>query len=49
MRSAWSHLDEAAFEQLIESHAAKRQSTEAAEGLASYAERRPARWGKTRS
>src|SRR6267154_2625204 len=49
MRSAWSHLDEAAFEQLIESHAAKRQSTEAAEGLASYAQKRPARWGKTRS
>ena len=48
LRSAWSNLDEAAFDQLIESHAAKRQSTEAAEGLASFAQKRPARWGKTR-
>ena len=48
LRCAWSNLDEAAFDQLIESHAAKRQSTEAAEGLASFAQKRPARWAKTR-
>jgi methylglutaconyl-CoA hydratase len=47
MRSGWSDLDEATFEQLIESHAAKRQSSEAAEGLASFAQKRPARWDKT--
>jgi methylglutaconyl-CoA hydratase len=33
-----------AMARLIESHAAKRRSEEAAEGLASYAEKRPARW-----
>jgi methylglutaconyl-CoA hydratase len=45
LRSAWSDLDEAAFAALVESHAAKRQSAEAAEGLASFAEKRPGRWG----
>lgn len=44
LRSAWSHLDEAAFTALIESHSAKRQSDEAAEGLAAFLEKRPARW-----
>ena len=44
MRSAWSHLDEAAFSALIETHSAKRQSAEAAEGLAAFLEKRPARW-----
>jgi len=29
---------------LIEAHAAKRQSAEAAEGFASFHEKRPARW-----
>jgi methylglutaconyl-CoA hydratase len=48
MRSAWSSFDEATFDRLIESHAAKRQSSEAAEGLASFAQKRPARWGKSR-
>ena len=33
---------------LIESHAAKRQSAEAAEGLASFAEKRAARWETVR-
>jgi len=47
LRSAWSNLDDAAFDRLIESHAVKRQSPEAAEGLASFAQKRPARWGKT--
>jgi len=44
LQSAWSHVDAAAFERLVESHAAKRQSAEAAEGLASFAEKRAARW-----
>ena len=35
---------QAAFAALIESHAAKRQSAEAAEGLASFAEKRAAKW-----
>ncbi len=47
MRSGWSNFDEATFDQLVESHAAKRQSAEAAEGLASFAQKRPARWGKS--
>ena len=46
LRSAWSHLDEAAFAALVESHALKRQSPEAAEGLASFAEKRAATWAK---
>jgi methylglutaconyl-CoA hydratase len=44
LRSAWSHLDEAAFTALIEAHAAKRQSQEAAEGFAAFLEKRPASW-----
>jgi methylglutaconyl-CoA hydratase len=32
------------FDRLVLQHAAKRQSEEAAEGLASFAERRAARW-----
>jgi methylglutaconyl-CoA hydratase len=44
LRSAWSDLDEAAFTALIESHAAKRQSAEAGEGLASFVEKRAPRW-----
>ena len=44
LRSAWSNLDEAAFAALVEGHAAKRQSSEAAEGLASFAEKRAGRW-----
>jgi methylglutaconyl-CoA hydratase len=38
-------VDEATFDRLVESHAAKRQSAEAAEGLASFAGKRAARWG----
>ena len=37
-------LDATAFDRLVESHAIKRQSAEAAEGLASFAEKRAARW-----
>jgi methylglutaconyl-CoA hydratase len=44
LESAWAHLDEAAFERLIESHAETRRSAEAAEGLASFAQKRAARW-----
>jgi methylglutaconyl-CoA hydratase len=41
---AWSDVDEAAFERLVEAHAAKRRSAEAAEGLASFAQKRAAKW-----
>ena len=44
LQSAWSHLDDAAFNALIEVHAAKRQSDEAAEGFAAFMEKRPASW-----
>lgn len=40
----WGSVDEATLERLIAQHAAKRCSAEAAEGLASFAEKRPARW-----
>lgn len=46
LRYAASHLDDAAFTALVESHAAKRQSAEAVEGLASFAEKRSAKWSK---
>jgi methylglutaconyl-CoA hydratase len=46
LRSAWSDLDEKDFSDIVESHAKKRQSSEAAEGLASFAEKRAARWQK---
>jgi methylglutaconyl-CoA hydratase len=42
--SAWAHLDDSAFSHLVESHADKRLSAEAAEGLASFAEKRAAAW-----
>jgi len=41
---AFGRLDEQTFDDLVERHAAKRQSEEAAEGLASFAEKRPAKW-----
>jgi methylglutaconyl-CoA hydratase len=44
LASAWSDLDEATFERLVDAHATKRRSAEAAEGLASFAEKRAARW-----
>jgi methylglutaconyl-CoA hydratase len=46
MRSTRSDLDETDFSALVESHAKKRQTAEAAEGLASFAEKRAARWHK---
>jgi len=45
LKGAFGNLDDAAFTALIESHAAKRQSAEAAEGLASFKEKRAAKWG----
>lgn len=44
LESAWAQLDDAAFSRLVERHAAKRQSAEAAEGLASFAAKRAAVW-----
>jgi methylglutaconyl-CoA hydratase len=44
LRHAWSNLEESVLTGLIETHAAKRQSEEAAEGFASFLEKRPARW-----
>jgi methylglutaconyl-CoA hydratase len=41
---AWGGLEEAKLDRLIEIHARKRQSAEAAEGLLSFAEKRSARW-----
>jgi methylglutaconyl-CoA hydratase len=41
---ARSDLDEVKFNRLVEVHARKRQSAEAAEGLLSFAQKRPARW-----
>jgi methylglutaconyl-CoA hydratase len=46
LRSAWSDLDDTAFADSVESHARKRQSAEAAEGLASFAEKRAGNWNK---
>jgi methylglutaconyl-CoA hydratase len=44
LQRAFGDLSDAAFARLIESHAAKRQSPEAAEGLASFKEKRAAKW-----
>jgi methylglutaconyl-CoA hydratase len=44
LRSGWSHLDETAFSELVDAHAAKRQSEEAAEGFAAFREKRRPRW-----
>ncbi len=44
LASAWSDIDAATFTALVEAHADKRKSAEAAEGLASFAEKRAARW-----
>ncbi|MGE5638776.1 MAG: enoyl-CoA hydratase-related protein [Clostridia bacterium] len=41
---AWGVPGEETFERLVRQHAAKRRSAEAAEGLASFAEKRPGRW-----
>jgi methylglutaconyl-CoA hydratase len=44
LESAWGGFDRATFDALSASHAAKRRSVEAGEGLASFAEKRPAKW-----
>ena len=44
LEAAFGDVSEQEFAALIESHAAKRQSAEAAEGLASFAEKRAAKW-----
>jgi methylglutaconyl-CoA hydratase len=44
LASAFGHPDAETFEALVEQHAVKRQTDEAAEGLASFAEKRAARW-----
>jgi methylglutaconyl-CoA hydratase len=46
LKSASSDLDVPDFDALIDSHSAKRQSAEAGEGLASFAEKRAGRWTK---
>lgn len=46
LRYAWGNLERSAFTGLIETHAAKRQSEEAAEGFASFLEKRSARWNQ---
>jgi methylglutaconyl-CoA hydratase len=44
LASAWGGFDRAKFDALSASHAAKRRSAEAGEGLASFVEKRPAKW-----
>jgi len=44
LQSAWGGFSRATFEGLVESHAAKRRSHEAVEGLTSFAEKRAANW-----
>jgi methylglutaconyl-CoA hydratase len=42
---AWGSMDGATLDRLVGQHAAKRRSAEGAEGLASFVEKRAARWG----
>jgi methylglutaconyl-CoA hydratase len=44
LRSAWGNVEDEAFARLVECHAAQRQSAEAAEGFASFLEKRSPRW-----
>jgi methylglutaconyl-CoA hydratase len=44
LESAWGGFDTATLNALIDSHATARQGPDAAEGLASFAEKRPAAW-----
>ncbi len=44
LASAWGKVSDELFERLVAQHAAKRRSSEAAEGLASFREKRPATW-----
>ena len=47
LQSAWGGIDRQTFDALVDAHARKRQTPEAAEGLASFAEKRAARWSRT--
>ncbi len=49
LRSAWGNIEDDAFVGLTGSHATQRQSKEAAEGFASFLEKRPARWDRTQN
>jgi len=49
LESAFGDLDAMALTDLIEHHSGKRQSAEAAEGLKSFAEKRPAKWSPKKS
>jgi methylglutaconyl-CoA hydratase len=42
-------VDDAAYDRLVQLHSLKRQSAEAAEGLASFAEKRGANWAGAKS
>ena len=44
LESAWSGFDRPTFDALVDSHSSARQTAEAAEGLASFAEKRSASW-----
>jgi len=46
LMSAWGGFEQRTFDALVEAHARKRQTPEAAEGLASFAEKRAARWSR---
>jgi methylglutaconyl-CoA hydratase len=46
MQFAWGGIDRATFYALAAGHGAKRRTPEAAEGLASFAEKRAARWAR---
>jgi methylglutaconyl-CoA hydratase len=39
-------IDDDAYTRLVRMHSARRQTAEASEGLASFAEKRAADWGK---
>jgi methylglutaconyl-CoA hydratase len=47
LESAWGGFDRVTFDALVEAHARKRQTAESAEGLASFAEKRAARWSRS--
>lgn len=44
LEHAWGGFDTTTFEQLVASHSKARQTSDAAEGLRSFAEKRPAKW-----
>ena len=44
LEGSWGDMSDTTFTRLVREHAAKRQSAEAAEGLASFAEKRSADW-----